>query len=203
MISQPSQPSQMEPASTEPGANRAPIPIWLIIFFFLLLYWGMVYFDQHGGWFHQEVYAPYASVDQLTEYQVPTGGGGFMGPGKANFEKNCALCHQNDGLGKPGQFPPLAHSEWVLGSPNRFVRIPLLGLQGSITVNGQPWNSAMAAMGAGMNDEDLAATLSYIRNSFGNKADEITPEQVKAIRGQIGGRAQPLTADELTKIPEK
>ncbi len=203
MNSEPSQPSKTSVGQTEPTPGRAAIPIWLIIFLFLLLYWGMVYFDQNGGWFHQEVYAPYQSVEHLINYQVPTGDGGFMGPGKANFEKNCAVCHQNDGLGKPGQFPPLAGSEWVQGTPNRFVRIPLLGLSGSISVHGQQWNSAMPAMGAAMNDEDLAATLSYIRNSFGNKADEITADQVKAIRAQIGNRSQPLTADELSKIPEK
>jgi mono/diheme cytochrome c family protein len=203
MISEPSQPGKTNVGQREPSASRAPIPIWLIILLFLLLWWGMVYFDQHGGWFQPEVYAPYQSVEQLVEYQVPTGGGGFMGPGKINFEKNCALCHQNDGLGKPGQFPPLSGSEWVLGTPNRFVRIPLVGLSGQITVHGQQWNSAMPAMGAAMNDEDLAATLSYIRNSFGNKGDEITADQVKAIRAQIGNRSQPFTSDELSKIPEK
>jgi mono/diheme cytochrome c family protein len=202
MISDQGQTSNADAGPIGPGAGRAPIPVWLIILLFLVLYWGMIYFDQHGGWFHQEVYPPYKSVEQLTEYQVPTSGD-FMGPGKMNFEKNCALCHQNDGLGKPGQFPPLAGSEWALGTPNRFVRIPLLGLQGPITVHGQQWNFSMAAMGAGMSDEDLAATLSYIRNSFGNKADEITPDQVKAIRAKIAGRSQPLTADELSKIPEK
>jgi len=61
----------------------------------------------------------------------------------------------------------------------------------------------MPAMGAQMSDEDLAATLSYIRLSWGNKASEITPEMVKAIRAQVGNRSQPFTGPELLSIPEK
>jgi mono/diheme cytochrome c family protein len=195
--------SYTEPVTGGETAGRAPVPIWLMILFFLLFYWGMVYFDQHGGWFNKDVYAPYKSDAELAVYQVPKPGGIDLALGKANYEKVCGLCHQPDGLGKPGQFPPLAGSEWALGSPNRLIRIPLLGLSGAVQVHGQPWNLAMPAMGATMSDEELSATLSYIRKSFGNNASEITADQVKAIRGQLGGRAQPLSEAELLKIPEK
>ena len=60
----------------------------------------------------------------------------------------------------------------------------------------------MPAMGAAMSDDDLAAALTYIRQSWGNKAPEITPEMVKKVRGELGGRAQPFTGDELSKVPE-
>jgi mono/diheme cytochrome c family protein len=55
----------------------------------------------------------------------------------------------------------------------------------------------MPAMGASLTDEQLAAVLTYMRQSWGNKASEITPEQVKAVRGEVGNRSQPWTVQEL------
>ena len=186
-------------ADAEPQAGRIPVPVWLIVLFFLLLYWGMVYFDQHSGWFDAQVYTPYRSGAELVLYQPPIGGPD-LSRGKAVYENICGLCHNNDGSGKPGQAPPLAGSEWALGNPNHMIRIPLAGLAGPVEVKGQQWNLAMPAMGAALPDDDLAAVLTYIRQSWGNKASAITPEQVKAVRAAVGSRTQPWTADELKAI---
>jgi mono/diheme cytochrome c family protein len=186
-------------AEAEPQAGRTAVPVWLIVLLFLLLYWGMVYFDQHSGWFDARVYAPYQSAVELARYQPPTGGPD-LSRGKAVYENICGLCHNNDGSGKPGQAPPFAGSEWVLGSPNRMIRIPLAGLAGPVQVKDQPWNLAMPAMGAALSDDDLAAVLTYIRQSWGNKASTLTPEQVKAVRAEVGNRTQPWTAAELNAI---
>ena len=186
-------------ADTEPQAGRTAVPVWLIVLFFLLLYWGMIYFDQHSGWFNAQVYTPYRSAAELVIYQPPTGGPD-LSRGKAVYENICGLCHNNDGAGKPGQAPPFVGSDWVLGSPNRMIRIPLAGLAGPIQVNGQPWNLAMPAMGAALPDDDLAAVLTYIRQSWGNKASAITPEQVKAVKAEVGNRTQPWTAEQLNAI---
>jgi mono/diheme cytochrome c family protein len=129
-------------------------------------------------------------------YQPPTGGAD-LARGKVVYENICALCHNPDGNGKPNQAPPLAGSEWVLGNPNRMVRIPLAGLAGPITVKGESWNLAMPAMGAALSDDDLAAVLTYMRQSWGNKGSEVTADQVKTIRGQVGNRTQPWSGDEL------
>lgn len=80
------------------------------------------------------------------------------------------------------------------------IRIPLAGLSGPVQVKGQEWNLSMPAMGAAMTDEQLAAVLTYIRQSWGNKASEITPDQVKAIRTEVGNRTQPWTAAELDNL---
>jgi mono/diheme cytochrome c family protein len=80
------------------------------------------------------------------------------------------------------------------------IRIPLAGLAGPVEVKGQQWNLAMPAMGAALPDDDLAAVLTYIRQSWGNKASAITPEQVKAVRAAVGTRTQPWTADQLKAI---
>jgi mono/diheme cytochrome c family protein len=180
----------------EPRASTAPVPVSLFVLLFVLLYWAMVYFDQNSGWFSPRVYSPYRSVADLQLYQPPTGGAD-LARGKIVYENICALCHNPDGNGKPNQAPPVAGSDWVLGNPNRLARIPLAGLAGPITIKGENWNLSMPAMGAALPDEDLAAVLTYMRQSWGNKASEVTPEQVKSIRAQVGSRIQPFTVDEL------
>ncbi len=192
-----SPPSLALPA--EPAAPPTPVPIWLMVLPFVLVYWGLVFFDERGGWFNPRVYAPYRSLAELESYQPPTGGISLE-RGKAIYDNICALCHNTDGMGKPNQAPPFVGSEWVLGNLNHMIRIPLAGLTGPIQVKGQEWNLSMPAMGAALSDDDLAAVLTYIRQSWGNKASPITPDQVKAVRGQVGNRTQPWTANELNAI---
>jgi mono/diheme cytochrome c family protein len=189
----------MLPEADEPSAARLPVPVWLMVLVFLLLYGGMVFFDQCSGWFDEQVYSPYASLAELRAYQ-PSGSVPAAERGRATYENICALCHNTDGMGKPGQAPPFAGSEWVMGTPNRMIRIPLSGLSGAVEVKGAQWNLSMPAMGATLSDEDLAAVLTYIRQSWGNKASAVTPEQVKAVRGQIGNRTQPWTAEQLQAV---
>ena len=199
MSAQP-RPSTLTAAETaEPRAGDIALPLCIIVLLFLLLYWGVVYFDQYSGGFSPEVYMPCRSTAELAMYQPPAGAPEFAG-GKTVYENVCGLCHGTDGMGKPGQAPPFVNSEWALGNPNRMIRIPLAGLTGPIQVAGQQYNLAMPAMGAALPDDDLAAVLTYIRQSWGNKASAITPEQVKAVRAEIGNRTQPWTAEQLNAI---
>ncbi len=186
--------------TAEPRAGGAAMPVWLVIALLVIFFWGALYFDSHGGWFSQKVYAPYQSEVQLAMFQPASGADRAMQRGKVVYEQVCALCHGVDGMGKPGQAPPFAGSEWVLTyKTGQLIRIPLNGLNGPIKVKGQEWNLAMPAMGAALPDEDLAAVLTYMRNSWGNKASEITPEEVKTVRAATAGRTQPWTGDELHK----
>jgi mono/diheme cytochrome c family protein len=170
----------------------------LFVLSFVLLYWGMVYFDQNSGWFNPHVYAPYRSGAELQAFQPPTGGADLE-LGRSKYEQVCALCHNSDGAGKPNQAPPLAGSEWVVGSPNQLIRIPLSGLTGPLQVKGETWNLAMPAMGVTMSDEELAAVLTYMRSSWGNKAAPITADQVKSVRAQEANHPA-WTADELKAL---
>jgi mono/diheme cytochrome c family protein len=185
----------------EPQAARRPAPAWLFVLLFLLLYWGMIYFDQRSGWASPQIYSPYHSIEEVSLYQ-PRVEGPDPRYGLEKFKMYCETCHSSDGLGKPGQAPPLAGSEWALGSPLRMIRIPQNGLAGPIPLKGGVYQPSipMPPMGAPLSDEDLAAVLTYIRMSWGNKASEVTPEQVKAVRKEIGNRAEAWTADELLKI---
>ena len=201
---------QAHPAIAMPANEAKPrqakqiVPVWLIVLFFCLLYWGMVYFDERGGWFQPEVYTPFRSVEEVVLYQPPVGDRAIFDRGRAVFDTACSLCHNPDGMGKPNQAPPLAGSEWVQGSPNRLIRIPLYGLTGPISVKGQQMNfpAPMPNIGSVLPADDLAAALSYMRQAWGNKGSLITPEQVKAVSAEVGNRAA-FTPEELLQVPEK
>jgi mono/diheme cytochrome c family protein len=183
-----------QPVSNAPedsGAKDPVVPVWLIVVSFLLLYWGAVYFDEHGGWFDTQVYTPYANAENLAKYQV--GGTDIMAAGRKVYDRTCIACHQANALGTPGTFPPLAGSDWVNEKePGRMIRLVLRGFQGpGLVVKGQPFNTSgvMTAFGnspppVGLSDDDIAAVVSYVRGNaeWGNHASPVTPEQVKAIR---------------------
>ena len=111
----------------------------------------------------------------------------------------CMACHGANGEGGPVG-PPLAGSDWVAGPVSNLVRIQMRGLQGTIVVSGKEYNfpAPMAPMGAAQSDEDVAAVLTYVRNSFGNTAPPVLPEQVEMLRSEIGKPM--LTQDELIPV---
>ena len=191
------------PPPGEPTATPSTAPMWIIVVTLILLFIGGIYFDRNSGWFNAKVYSPYASAENLDACQPQSGAAAFIARGKKTYEAVCGVCHGPDGLGKPGQAPPLAGSEWVIAKGfNRLAHIPLMGVAGSIQVSGTDWNMNMAAMGAALPDEDLAAVLTYIRNSWGNKASSVAGDDIKHIRAKLPAGAQPMTHDMLMQMPE-
>jgi len=166
----------------ESTAARSTMPIWIIVLTLVLLFLGAVYFDHHSGWFDKQVYAPYTSAEELAAHQPKSGAASALARGKTVYGTYCGLCHGTDGLGKPAQAPPLAASEWVAKDVASLARIPLAGLNGPIQVSGKDWNLSMAPMGAALSDADLAAVLTYIRESWGNKYGAVSADEVKAAR---------------------
>jgi mono/diheme cytochrome c family protein len=120
--------------------------------------------------------------------------------GKPVFMSTCATCHQANGLGVPGQYPPLVASEWVTGSEERIIRIVLHGLNGPIKVADKEYNNVMAPLGAVLKDEQIANVLSYIRQEWGNQAPDVEPETVARVRAETADHKGYWTADELLKI---
>ena len=175
-------------SDTEPAASRAPVPVWIFALTLVLLFLGAVYFDHHSGWFDKQVYAPYANAEELAFYQPKSGAAAIAAHGRAVYETVCGICHGTDGLGKPGQAPPLAGSEWVAKDVPSLAHIPLTGLNGTIQVKGQSWSLSMAPMGANLSDADLAAVLSYIRSSWGNNYSAVTADDLKAVRAALSGK---------------
>jgi len=116
--------------------------------------------------------------------------------GEAVYQAVCMACHQPNGQGLPGAFPPLASSDWVMGDPRRLALLVLHGLQGPIEVNGQAWNGVMPGQGATLDDEQIASVLSYVRSAWGNGAPEVGPEVVSELRERFTG-SPPWTAQSL------
>lgn len=109
----------------------------------------------------------------------------------------CATCHQQNGQGIAGTYPPLTGSEYVTGDPQRQIAIILHGLQGPITVEGQQYNSLMPGWGAQLSDEQIAAIATYERSSWGNSASAVTADQVAKVRSATSGRTEPWTVETL------
>lgn len=120
----------------------------------------------------------------------------------AQLYQRCATCHQANGAGIPGAFPPLAGSEWVTGKPDAAIRIVLHGMQGPVTVKGQKYDAMMMPYGTGqaMTDAEVAAVLTYVRTNFGNKASPVTAAQVAAARAATKTRTKPFTAAEIASL---
>ena len=121
-------------------------------------------------------------------------------------EGHCITCHQPDGEGLPAaMFPPLSKTKWVEGSEDRLIKLTLHGLLGPIEIKGKkyPGQVPMTAFKQ-LSDKELAAVLTYVRNTFGNKAPMVTPAKVKEVREAT--KSQPsfyAPADLLKEHPHK
>jgi mono/diheme cytochrome c family protein len=189
----------------EPSEGFTPMPLFLLGFISAMIFVCSVYVVHYRGDFDPLVYderydaaaakAAASGPKELTPEQI-------LASGKRLYQ-TCAACHQANGLGVAGVYPPLAASEWVTGSEERLIRVLLHGLNGPIQVKGNPYNGAMPAFGkvsgGGYNwsDEKIAHVLSYIRHDWGNNAEFITKEKVTEVLKAEGARAKPWTQDEL------
>ncbi len=188
----------------EPTVGSALAPVWMVVICGALFYWSQLYLAAHAGGFNKDVYAPFYSIADVAAAQPKSEAGKLIAQGQAVFNRTCVLCHQPNGLGKEGQFPPLAGSDWVLApGPNRIGRIVLDGLTGPVTIKGQLFNvgATMLAWRGTLSDDEIAGALSYVRQQWGNNAPPIKPEQIKAIRDATASHAnRNWTADELQQI---
>jgi mono/diheme cytochrome c family protein len=117
-----------------------------------------------------------------------------------NRDGFCATCHQSDGKGLPASgFPPLAGTSWVNGPEDRLVKIILKGLQGPINVLGKdyPGQVPMTPYEGMLNDAEIAAVATYVRNSFGNSSSYIPEKKVAEIRKEISGKKGFYSPEEL------
>ena len=121
--------------------------------------------------------------------------------GKDLFAASCASCHQLTGLGMEGLAPPLADSEWVLGSPERLSRILLHGVRGPLTVKGNTYELEMPSLSV-FDDEQIASLLTYIRREWEHAADPVNAKMVKKIRDATSSRNEAWTEAELLKVPQ-
>ena len=109
----------------------------------------------------------------------------IMEKGKRVYTQVCFACHQPEGQGLAGVFPPLAKSDWLMADKTRAITSLIKGLSGPVTVNGQAYNGVMPP--SMLNDEQVASVLTYVRNSWGNSGDIVTVEEVKKAHAESAG----------------
>jgi ubiquinol-cytochrome c reductase cytochrome b subunit len=120
-----------------------------------------------------------------TTGQSPTGGtqvaaSGIAAHGQAVYTQNCASCHQANGAGQAGVFPPLAGNPYVTGPPKQVIHTLLYGLQGA-QVEGKTYGAQMPAWKGNLTNADIAAVITYIRSSWGNKGSAVTEADVAKV----------------------
>jgi mono/diheme cytochrome c family protein len=124
----------------------------------------------------------------------------IVSAGETLYEMACLPCHQPGGKGLPSVYPPLLGSDWVTGSKERLIKVALQGLSGPIEVSGREFAGEnlipMPGM-AGLNDEQLADVLTFIRREFGGGATPVDRAEVHTVRAATASRDRPWTAAEL------
>jgi len=102
------------------------------------------------------------------------------GRGHELYSTICTNCHQPEGRGMEGVFPPLARSDFLMKDVEGAIKVLIEGRQGPITVNGKPYDGVMPNLS--LSNEDIAAVLSYVRNNFGNAGSGVSPDDVQRVR---------------------
>ena len=112
-----------------------------------------------------------------------------LAKGRELFLQNCAACHQLEGQGLPGAFPPLAGSDFIARNPAAVLEVTVKGRQGKMVVNGAEYDNVMPAMSY-LGDEDLARIITYVLNSWGNPGGSVSLAEVRDYRAKTGLEAK-------------
>ena len=100
--------------------------------------------------------------------------------GKEIYQAQCLTCHQESGEGLEDVYPPLAKSDYLMADKKRSIVQIIKGATGAMKVNGKEYNMEMT--GFDLTDQEVSDVLNYVRNSWSNKGNAVTPEEVKAAR---------------------
>ena len=122
--------------------------------------------------------------------------------GKKIFALRCASCHQSNGLGIPGQYPPLDGSKWATSDPALVSYIILNGLKGEIVVKGEVYGTSAAVNMAAVpiTDREIANVTTYVRQAWGNNSSEISTDEVVQFRQDTIAKQEQWTGDELVEM---
>ncbi len=104
--------------------------------------------------------------------------------GEGIYQTYCMPCHQQDGGGSFPRYPPLADTDWVTGDKTRLLHVIINGLSGPVVINGETYDFPMPQHNY-LSDEEVAGVATYIRQSFGNSASEVTVEEVREFRSRF------------------
>ena len=182
----------------DPSEGYRPLPWFVVMLMGAMAMWGMFYIHDMKG-----------NLDSsYGDSRTPGALMASAGPGAASsgaavdggqiFAAKCVACHQATGLGMPGVFPPLAGSEWVLGSDKVLVQIPLHGITGAVQVKGATYNGSMPVFNT-LSDAEIAAVLTYVRSQWGNAAPTVSLATVAAGRKATQSRSTPFASGDEIK----
>ncbi|MCB0664754.1 MAG: cytochrome c [Saprospiraceae bacterium] len=102
-----------------------------------------------------------------------------MKRGQEIYQDFCINCHMQEGEGVPGAFPPLAGADFLLNNREASIHAVKYGQKGEIVVNGETYNNIMTPLY--LADEEVVDVMNFILNSWGNKGEIVTLEEVEAV----------------------
>ncbi len=187
---------QQQRENAEPFERHHPVPWPLFVITLLMTVLGVAYIlftspNEPSRWGDGRVATELAPAS-------PTAGSSAArasADGAAVFAARCVACHQATGLGLPGAFPPLAGSEWVLGKDTTLAAIVLHGVAGAINVKGVSYAGAMPAFKQQLQDDEIAAVLTHVRQQWGNGAAAVKAETVAEVRQATAARTEPFNGE--------
>ena len=198
--------AQLMREKEEPQEGFSPVPIFLMFIFAALCFWGGVYLVEHSGGYRWDAYSPDFDPNAGAPKPVEIA---LFDRGAKVYRNQCAQCHQADGNGVLGVYPPLVASNWVTGHPQVVSRILINGLNGPIVVKGSNYNGNMPAFGSSglaLSDKDIAGVITYIRQEWGNSASDVTVATIAEYSDLYAGRSVPWQAADLKEglgpVPE-
>lgn len=171
-------------------------PWWLYAIILVTFAFGFFYI---GFYFGEFTYQPHQLYISQAESEAPAEEAELsqMELGENIYGRVCSTCHQSNGEGVDGAFPTLVGTDYVTGNVGRFAGIIVHGLYGEMEVNGDTYNGNMPAWGEEISDEEVAAVMTYVRNSFGNNSSDVPVDSIKSYRETYGDRTSQWEVGEL------
>ncbi len=183
----------------EPVDGYEPLPFWLVTFICAVSMWAGIYIMAYSGGFKPDV------IDHHLVTYGPVVG---AGPRQVDpfvlgqrLYTNCASCHGASGAGAAGVYPSLVGSSKVNGGGTRMAAIIINGAQGPWQANSGNYNNAMTGWGEQLNDEQIAAIMTFVRGSWGNTGGPVSAADVAAVRAKYTLGRQ-ITFDEVMAIED-
>ena len=160
---------------SEPSEGYTPMPLFLLGFVSAMIFIVSIYFIHNRGGLTSGIHEAALIYDERFDPKVDGGETAVVEVdplvmGKRLYTQVCAACHQVNGQGLPGAFPPLAGSDYLFKNREASIRGVKFGQQGELIVNGVTYNSVMAPMG--LEDEEIADVMNFIMNSWGNASNK-------------------------------